>query len=234
MTVEVTMSGLSDGDDSDVEEVAPWGREDSKLEKGGRIPFFKYDPLFRSVNADAVPLTSCVRLFAGQLPYQMPPSAVAWFLWVATGVHVVRVEKIVRWTNNRQPCGCFHVYVLPQDESLVLAANELALFDGDGVWVAKSALQLENLRSLCGELQSSAELRVRGFPYNMVTLQRADSTYSTYGGRPALQSANQRQQGEMEVRVTFDAPPAYNVSTMEVPRPPYSVCATVAAPPMWY
>lgn len=205
--IEAAVGGLSDGDVSEFEEEAPWGREDSTLELADQIPFYKYDPGFLSVNADALPLMSCVRLFAGQLPYNMPPSAVAWLVWVTTGVHVVSVEKIVRWSNKCQPCGCFHVYCFPQDEGRVLAANEVALIDKDGVWVARSAQQVGELLAFCRTLELSPELRAPGLPYRMITLQPARSTrggHTNNGGT----IRQQQQVGEMEVRVTL--PPPYS------------------------
>lgn len=210
--MDPAVSGLSDGDNSDVEEDV-WGREDSKLElSGGQIAFYKYDAAFRSAMEGRAAPGECVRLFAGQLPYHMTPSAVMWLLWAVTGVHAVKVEKIIRWKKNRQPCGCFHVYCLARDEAALLAANELALVDGDGVWVAESAAQVEELRAFCRSLARSKELRANAMPYQLVTLQPARSTYA----RPAGASARRTSPvpfgsgANDEYRVCFaPAPPSY-------------------------
>lgn len=200
--MDVANSGLSDGDNSDADEDV-WGRENSKLDLGSQIAFYKYDATFRSANEGVVSTSECVRLFAGQLPYHMPPSAVMWLLWVVTGVHAVKVEKIIRWKKNRQPCGCFHVYCLPRDEARMLGANELALIDGDGVWVAESAAQVEELRAFCRSLAQS-EQRASGMPYQLVTLQPARSTYARPTRRP--------QHNADDIRVCFaPSPPPYYV-----------------------
>lgn len=207
LMMDPAVSGLSDGDHSDMEEDV-WGREDSKLElSGAQIAFYKYDVNFRSSLEGRVASADCVRLFAGQLPYHMSPSAVMWLLWAVTGVHVVKVEKIIRWKKNRQPCGCFHVYCLPRDESALLRANEIALIDGDGVWVAESAQQVEELRAFCRSLAQSKELRANAMPYQLMTLQPARSTYARPAARRTAASAFDARD---EYRVCFaPAPPPY-------------------------
>ena len=155
---------------SDVSETA------SAQEALMELPYFNYD-----VVPFAGQESGSERLFAGQLPYDLSPENVAWLLWLLARVRVTKVEKIVRWTDHQRPCGCFHVYCRPEDAEALLRANQSALCDRGGVWVGRTAAERQWLQSYCADLAANRDSRARLAPHQLVTVQRAKSTYQ----RPA-------------------------------------------------
>lgn len=154
------------------------------------LPFYSYGKMslagFRG-NADTL-----TRLFVGQAAYHLGPEEVAGLLRLLTGGrHACIVEKIVKWTDHRRPCGCFHVYVRAEDVDAFLAASDRALCDRDGVWVGQTPEQVAWLQRHCAQLKGNRNLRTPLLPYQLLTVSESKSTYrrSQLGVAPAANYA---------------------------------------------
>jgi hypothetical protein len=143
---------------------------------GDNLPFFEYGFVPRKAPGRAV-LDTLPRLFVGQLPYNITAEMVAALLQLVTGCTPVHVEKIIRWKQNKRSCGCFHVYVRPEDTGAFLAVDQTALCEADGFWVATTEEQREFLRGHCEYLTNHREARQPKMPYQMMTVQVAKSDY---------------------------------------------------------
>ena len=141
------------------------------------LPFYEYGTMGNWMLREEVEERGLPRLFVGQVPYQLGPCHVAWLIFLLTGRRVCLVEKIVRWTQNKRACGCFHVYCFPQDIDGILLADQSALCEEFGVWVARNAAEQRVLVDHCEYLRTHKEERAPLMPYQLMTVQRATSNY---------------------------------------------------------
>jgi len=151
------------------------------------LMFFPYTSAPYKVMSRAM-LSDCVRLFSGQLPYNMLAEAVAGMMNHLTGRSVVHVEKIVRWKDNKKSCGCFHIYVRREDVDAFLGVDQVALCEETGYWLAETEDQKEFLAKHCNYLKMHREARQPLMPYSLVTVQPASSDYH----RPRHSGAKRR------------------------------------------
>lgn len=192
--MEVQCSGLSDSDresvsrtpdmsvKSDCEDEGMPQRQSSSGSKifyetlEPALPFFEYcfDPC---PSVAPVPLQGLTRLFVGQLPYHITAPVVSWIMRMLTNCPVFHVEKIVRWTQNRRPCGCFHVYCLPEHADRFLRVDQTALCEQEGIWISSSLSERQVLVDHCKFLADNKESRAPLMPFQMITVQLAQSTY---------------------------------------------------------
>jgi hypothetical protein len=112
-----------------------------------------------------------VRLFVGQVPYHLEPGHVAWMLEMLSGRRVPLVEKIVRWTQSRKPCGCFHVYCAQEDVDALLQVDQTVLCEAEVLWHARDAAERRQLESYCKYLRESNARQT--LPLQLMTVQFA-------------------------------------------------------------
>lgn len=118
------------------------------------------------------------RLFVGQVPYHLNAANVAWLLTSLTGRVVWRVEKILRWRDRQHTSGCYHVYVLPEDEIHFLARHQTALCLPLVVCVSTNPLQRHALVALCQQLRDMGPTEgVAPTPTQLLTIEKAKSTF---------------------------------------------------------
>jgi hypothetical protein len=141
------------------------------------LPFFTYGAEVRMLRKDETEQMGLVRLFVGQVPYHLEASHVAWMMGLLSGRRAFLVEKIVRWTQSRKPCGCFHVYCHPDDAEAMLSVDQTVLCEEDGMWVARDAVEQSVLMDHCAILKENKDARAPLMPYQLMTVQRATSSY---------------------------------------------------------
>ncbi|CUG84837.1 Hypothetical protein, putative [Bodo saltans] len=169
------------------------------------VPYYAYEAvssLVRREDADRMGLT---RLFVGQVPYHLEPAHVAWMLELLSGRRVPLVEKIVRWTQSRKPCGCFHVYCAPEDADAIRLIDQTVLCEAEVMWAARDAAQKNVLVEHCKQLQANPDLRVPLMPYQLMTVQLAISSYQRPETTSAPHSANNRRQKQTHAKVSAPA-----------------------------
>ena len=136
----------------------------------------------------APPKEALQRLFIGQLPHGTSQEQLSEML-ADSGITdslrggLMYLEPIIKWTNNRSPCGCAHVWVFPEDAAAICGAlNKRYLLRTTGFFVAPKE----------GTVVGTG-------PQNCIVVELARSQYhSTVEGRRIVRSdilsRQQRQQ----------------------------------------
>lgn len=126
----------------------------------GKVPFLPYpDSLDLSSTTTPKRTKAPVRVFIGQLPFNVTNAQVAWLCRTVGGVaEVQRVDHVRKRvhkcsTGRQHPTGCVHVTVAADDVAgLVAGLHERVLVDDVGVWRAETAEEAAALRAYVGEL----------------------------------------------------------------------------------
>lgn len=128
------------------------------------------------LHPEALP-SDCVRLFVGQTPYDMHSEWLAWLLRQLSKRQVLRVERIVRWTNQQRSCGCFHVYVHEADAPALLALHDShVLCDTTGAWIATTDTERDTLmRHSKTRTSTFAPRQALRAPQRLMTVEVANS-----------------------------------------------------------
>lgn len=153
------------------------------------LPFYEYRAVTHMMRREDVEQMGFVRLFVGQVPYHLEAGHVAWMMWHLSGAKSFLVEKIVRWTQSRKPCGCFHVYCAAEDVDAMLSVDQTVLCEEEGMWVARDGVEKTVLVQHCEFLRDNRDARAPLMPYQLMTVQRAISSYQ----RPAKPDGAVRQ-----------------------------------------
>jgi len=164
----------------------PAGTLHSKLE--GLVSFVPYPTTHFAAPLPAVPKEGMVRMFIGQLPYQVTDMQLEWLCYTfGHGGAVYFSERIMKWDESRGakiPSGCIHAYGDPDImNGLILGMHKRILVDDTGVWYAQTPEETEILNSYCHELKVDKRLRFQNRPYDTVVVQYATSSYGTHAPR---------------------------------------------------
>jgi hypothetical protein len=179
-------SGLSDCESRSMTPVEGMGRRNTSSfydALSPSVPFFDYQTAGPTISRERAEHMGLVRLFVGQVPYRLEPGHVAWMLEMLSGRRVPLVEKIVRWTANQKPCGCFHVHVLPADVDALLQVDQTVLCEAEVLWVARTPAERIVLEEHCRYLKTNHSARTPLMPYQLMTVQPARSDYRPPQGR---------------------------------------------------
>ncbi|CUG84832.1 Hypothetical protein, putative [Bodo saltans] len=141
------------------------------------VPYYTYQAVSSLARREDADRMGLVRLFVGQVPYHLEPAHVAWMLELVSGCRVPLVEKIVRWTQNRKPCGCFHVLVRPRDVGAFMLLDQTVLCEAEVMWAARDASEKAVLEEHCRYLHANPGARTPLMPYQLMTVQLARSDY---------------------------------------------------------
>ena len=123
-----------------------------------------------------------VRLFVGQVPYDVSDMQLDWMAYVfcnqATIYSVERIVKRDKQTGRRLPGGCLHMYCTPEDaEALIAGLSKRLLIDDTGVWYARDEYEQDALDDYCAQLRSGTLPKFQERPYDSVVVEPAHSTY---------------------------------------------------------
>ena len=156
------------------------------------LPFYEYRAVNGMMRREDAEKMGLVRLFVGQVPYHLEAGHIAWMMQqLSRGATAYLVEKIVRWTQSRRPCGCFHVYCAARDVDAMLRVDQTVLCEEEGMWVARDGVEKSVLVQHCEFLRDNKDARAPLMPYQLMTVQRATSSYQrpakTEGRIPAQQ-----------------------------------------------
>lgn len=137
-------------------------------------PFHKPEPL--------VPRESMVRLFLGQLPYQVTDMQLDWLCYTfGRGTAVYFPERITKHDERRGtklPTGCIHAYCESEIAADLMAGlHKRLLIDDTGVWYAQTAEEQEVLDRYTQAMKKDRSLRFHNRPYDTVVTQHATSRY---------------------------------------------------------
>lgn len=153
------------------------------MELQSRVSFMPYpNHEFHSVPTTATK-DQMVRLFIGQLPYQVTDMQLEWLCYTfGQGANVHFPERIVKKDKMNPhikiPTGCVHVYVEPQHvDGLMNAMHKRVLIDDTGVWYAQTSSELVDLESYTTKLKTEKKKRFQFRPYDSVVVQHATSTF---------------------------------------------------------
>jgi hypothetical protein len=152
------------------------------LELWGRVPFVPYPSTEFVAPPPPMPKSDMVRVFLGQLPYQVTDMQLQWLCYMfGNGGAVYFPERIMKRDEKkdmRLPTGCIHAYCDPAIlEALALGMHKKILVDDTGVWVAQDDFQQQELRDYSAFLKADPRRRVPNRPYDTVVVQTATSTY---------------------------------------------------------
>ncbi len=142
------------------------------------LPFYEYRAVNGMMRREDAEKMGLVRLFVGQVPYHLEAGHIAWMMQqLSRGATAYLVEKIVRWTQSRRPCGCFHVYCAARDVDAMLRVDQTVLCEEEGMWVARDGVEKSVLVQHCEFLRDNKDARAPLMPYQLMTVQRALSDY---------------------------------------------------------
>ena len=130
---------------------------------------------------DARPKADLLRIFIGQLPYDVSDMELRWLCWTFAGAHVHNPERILKhdWkTGKRLPTGCVHVYCTPESARRLMSfMHKRVLVDDNGVWFARDESEMLMMRDYCGALKQERYSRPNHRPYGSIVVQEALSTF---------------------------------------------------------
>ncbi len=114
------------------------------------------------------------RLFIGQLPLRFTDRQLEHAIAVATGgLRVMHIERIVKWTQNREPTGCAHAYCRGEDQAAIIGASKRVLFDTFGMWCAQPGGEAAMLAAYMRQVPAPP----RPYTTGLVTVEKAKSSY---------------------------------------------------------
>jgi len=149
----------------------------------GQLNFVPYPTEAFDVVEPTLPKNQLVRMFIGQLPYNVTEMQLAWILYTFGGqVNMYHFERITKTDYRRGgvkiPTGCLHFHVEPQDvEPLLNFINHRLLVDDTGIWVAESLEERDTLARYCDLMKVDKSRRFQGRPYRCVHADPATSTF---------------------------------------------------------
>ncbi len=124
--------------------------------------------------APAVPDELYQRIFIGQLPYGVTEMQLQWMAQLFGGGVVLRAPEVI--IKGGKKTGCVHALVRDaQLKQLVAGMHKRLLVDDTGVWVGRSADEIQILTQYVGELKSDPKKRYPDRPYDTVVVQNATS-----------------------------------------------------------
>jgi len=152
------------------------------MELQGRVSFMPYPIHEFRANPPTMRKDEMVRLFIGQLPYQVTDMQLQWLCYTfGRGASVHFPERIVKKDAARGgkiPTGCVHAYVEPQAvEGLMFAMHKRVFVDDTGVWYAQTQEEVDALDVYCNQLKMDKRRRFQNRPYDSIVVQHAVSTF---------------------------------------------------------
>jgi hypothetical protein len=147
-----------------------------------RVSFMPYPTHEFRANAPTVRKDEMVRLFIGQLPYQVTDMQLQWLCYTfGRGASVHFPERIVKKDATRGgkvPTGCVHAYVEASAvEGLMFAMHKRVFVDDTGVWYAQTPEEVAALDEYCNKLKMDKRRRFQNRPYDSIVVQHAVSTF---------------------------------------------------------
>jgi len=120
-----------------------------------------------------------VRMFLGQLPYNVTEMQLYWICAVFGG-DIAQPQRITKTTDKGEkiPTGGVHVMCDETSFQLLLSGmHKRVLIDDTGLWFAENHAQKANLDSYVAYLHTHKKARKAGRPYESVVVQEANSTF---------------------------------------------------------
>jgi len=148
----------------------------------GRVSFIPYPVEEFHVPEAPLGKDQMVRVFIGQLPYQVSDMQLNWLCYTfGQGSLVYYPERITKHDAARgckMPTGCIHAYCDPQTaDNLLNNLHKKILVDDTGVWFAEDENQLLVLADYCQTMKLDRTRRFQNRPYDTVVAQYATSSY---------------------------------------------------------
>jgi hypothetical protein len=172
-----------------------------------------------------------VRVFLGQLPYQVTDMQVQWLCYTfGFGSAVAYPERIMKRQPNgeRLPTGCVHAYAtMTAVEAMAEGMHKRMLVDDTGVWHAQTVEEFEVLSRYVSAMKTDKSLRIPNHPYDSVVVQTATSNF--YSNTHSHLETAKAQQRWSDCSVA--PPPSYEAALGYLP-PTYA--ATVPPPPPYF
>jgi hypothetical protein len=128
----------------------------------------------------APPREHLVRLFVGQLPYNLSDDAFAYAIKFTTGgSKVYHIERILK---RGRPGGCLYTYCAREDVDAILNVSHRILFDDSGFWAPSTDAQAASLQQHVSMLAHNELLRPVVVPWQTMTVEisRSHFSFNTY------------------------------------------------------
>lgn len=135
------------------------------------------------------------RIFIGQLPYGITDMQLQWMAQIfGGGVTLYAPEVIIK---GGKKTGCVHARVHDaQLKQLVAGCHKRLLVDDTGVWVGRTAQEIQILTQYVSELKADPKKRYPDRPYDTVVVQNATSDRQQHHqGLPGLEEYFAQQHG---------------------------------------
>jgi hypothetical protein len=149
----------------------------------GRMNFALYPKVAFESLEPTLPKHQLVRMFIGQLPYNVTEMQLAWILYTfGAGANMYHFERITKTDHSKGgikvPTGCFHCHLeAEQVAPLLKFLNDRLLVDDTGIWVTDTAEERSLLARYCHGMKLDKTRRFQGRPYGTVVAQVATSTF---------------------------------------------------------
>lgn len=157
----------------------------------GRMDFALYPSVAFESLEPTLPKNQMVRMFIGQLPYNVTEMQLAWIMYTfGGGANMYHFERITKTDHSKGglkvPTGCFHCHLeAEQVQPLINLLNDRLLIDETGIWVAETPEERNLLDRYCRGMKMDKTRRFQGRPYGTVVAQRATSTFDPDTFTPA-------------------------------------------------
>ena len=155
-----------------------------------------------------------IRLFLGQLPYNITDECLNYALGIMIRSAVYYVERIVK---KGKPTGCLHAYCVPAEAEKILSASHRVLFDEVGFWWPLTEQQSVCLSHYISYLSANAMHRPACLPYQSMTVEQARSTYVPFPSRQGSSILEIPDDSNMGMGLALTSSSDAAVSTIEVP-----------------
>lgn len=139
---------------------------------------FVHYPQYYHMPVPSRPADELVRLFVGQVPYDVTEQQVAWMVYETTQCNVYHTEIIKKWTGDHHKKGCVHTYCSPEDViTITERLHHRVLIDDAGIWVAETQEERSALEKYCESMKNDKSKRFVNRPFQPVVVEKAMSNF---------------------------------------------------------
>jgi hypothetical protein len=134
------------------------------------------------LGAPPPPKEHLVRMFVGQIPYNLSDSAFLFSIGFMTGGRkMYHFERILK---RGRPAGCLYAFCAPEDVDAILSSSHRILFDDGGFWAPGNEKQAARLRRHLNILSQNEQMRPVVIPWQTMTVEVSRSQAHQFHNPP--------------------------------------------------